>query len=311
MKKCAVIVNPTSGKGVALKKIKQIRSVLDEYNYKYQMYITEYVGHAKEIVTNLEKVDLVISIGGDGTFNEVMQGNFQREDHLLLTHIPFGTANDVGAMYGYTKNIIKNLRMALDGKVKRIDICTINGVPFTYCAAFGKLTNVSYETPKKLKKRFGYLAYLITGLREINNKTKLYNITYTIDNETVIDKYSFFLISNANRIAGINNFYDNIYLDDDQFEVLFCNLTKKKDMIKAILHLSKNDITKAPGFYFHKTNNLKIEFDALPTKGWSIDGEELKDKSLTYEIKIVHNVKVLLPEKRLDKLFLEKEHDRT
>ena len=307
MKKCVVIVNPTSGKGAALKKINKIKAVIEEYNYKYQMFITDYVGHAKEIVANLDKVDLVISIGGDGTFNEVMQGNFQRKNKLLLTHIPFGTANDVGAMYGYTKNIIRNLKMALEGKVKKIDICTINGIPFTYCAAFGKLTNVSYETPKKLKRKFGYLAYLIVGLKEINNKTKLYNIKYTIDDETIIDKYSFLLISNANRIAGINNFYDNIYLDDNQFEVLFCNLTKKKDMVKTILHLSKKDITKVPGFKFYKTNNLKIEFDALPTKGWSIDGEELQDKSLTYEIKIVHNIKLLLPEKRLDKLFLEKE----
>ena len=309
MKKCAVIVNPTSGKGVALKKIKQIRMVLDEYEYKYQMYITEYVGHAKEIVMNLEKVDLVISIGGDGTFNEVMQGNFLRKSRLLLTHIPFGTANDVGAMYGYGKNIIKNLRMALEGEVKKIDICTINDVPFTYVAAFGKLTNVSYETPKKLKRRFGYLAYLITGLKEINNKTKLYNIKYKVNGETLINKYSFLLISNANRIAGINNFYDDIYLDDNQFEVLFCNLTKKKDMIKAILHLSKNDITKAPGFSFYKTNKLTIEFDDIPSKGWSIDGEELKDKNLKYEIKIIRNVKVLLPTKRLEKLFLEKVND--
>ena len=307
MKKCAVIVNPTSGKGVALKKIKQIRMVLDEYDYKYQMYITEYVGHAKEIVMNLEKVDLVISIGGDGTFNEVMQGNFLRKNRLLLSHIPFGTANDVGAMYGYGKNIIKNLRMALDGEIKKIDICTINDVPFTYVAAFGKLTNVSYETPKKLKRRFGYLAYLITGLKEINNKTKLYNIKYEVNGKTFINKYSFLLISNANRIAGINNFYDNIYLDDNQFEVLFCNLTKKKDMIKTILHLSKKDITKAPGFSFYKTNKLTVEFDDVPNKGWSIDGEELKDKNLKYEIKIVRNVKILLPIKRLENLFLEKD----
>lgn len=311
MKKCAVIINPTSGKGVALKKIKQIRAVLDEYDYTYHMYITEYVGHAKEIVTNLEKVDLVISIGGDGTFNEVMQGNFLRKRKLLLTHIPFGTANDVGAMYGYTKSIIKNLRMALEGEVKKIDICTINDIPFTYVAAFGKLTNVSYETPKKLKKRFGYLAYLIMGLREINHKTKLHNIKYTIDKETIIDKYSFVLISNANRIGGINNFYDDIYLDDNRFEVLFCNLTTKKDIIKAILHLAKRDITKVPGFNFYKTNKLTIEFDTLPNKGWSVDGEELLDKNLKYEIKIVRNIKVLLPAKRLEQLFLEKENDRT
>ena len=309
MKKCVVIVNPMSGKGAALKKVKKIRSVIEEYNYKYQMYITDYVGHAKEIVANLDKVDLVISIGGDGTFNEVMQGNFLRENRLLLAHIPLGTANDVGAMYGYGKNVIKNLRMALEGEVRKIDICTINDVPFTYVAAFGNFTAVSYDTPRKLKRRFGYLAYLLTGLKEINHKTKLYNIKYTVDGKTSVDKYSFIIISNANRIAGINNFYKDIYLDDNRFEVLFCNLTSKRSIISTILHLSKKDITKSPGFNFYKTDKLTIEFENVPTKGWSVDGEELQDKNLKYEIKIIRDVKILLPTKRLEKLFMEKEND--
>lgn len=304
MKKCAVIINPTSGKGAALKKIKQIRTVLDEYNYTYEMFITEYEGHAKEIMINLNKVDLVISFGGDGTFNEVMQGNFLRKSKLLLAHIPFGTANDVGAMYGYKKDVIKNLRMVLDGVVKKIDICTINDIPFTYCAAFGKLTNVSYETPKKLKKKFGYLAYLISALKEINQRTKLYDIKYTIGKDVYYDKASFILISNANRIAGINNFYENIYLDDNKFEVLFCNLTSKKEIVKAILKLPKNDISKIPGFKFYKLSKLEIELNQKPLKNWSIDGEKLNDDSIKYNIKIVRNVKVLIPDKNINNLFI-------
>ena len=191
-------------------------------------------------------------------------------------------------------------------EVKKIDICTINGVPFTYVAAFGNFITVSYDTPRKLKRRFGYLAYLITGLKEINNKIKLYNIKYTVDKKSNIDKYSFIIISNANRIAGINNFYKDIYLDDNKFEVLFCNLTSKRSIISTILHLSKKDITKSPGFKFYKTDKLTVEFEDIPKKGWSVDGEELQDKKLKYKIEIVRNVKVLLPTKKLDKLFLEK-----
>jgi len=307
MKKCIVIINPTSGRGKALGKIKEIRETLSEYEYTYELCFTEYAGHAKEIVKNLKKTDLIISIGGDGTFNEVMQGNFLRNKKILLTHIPFGTANDIGAMYGYTKDLIKNLKLALNGIIKKIDICTINGVPFTYCAAFGKLTNVSYETPKNMKKKFGYLAYLIEGLKEIQGKTELYNIKYKIKKEINIDKYSFILISNANRIAGINNFYENVLLDDNKFEVLFCNLTNKGSIIKTIYHLTKTDISKVPGFKFYKTNKIEIEFDNIPNKGWSIDGEEYLEKTLKYKIEIIRNVKIMLPCKNIDNLFLKKE----
>ena len=52
-------------------------------------------------------IDLVISVGGDGTFSEVMNGNLEREKQLVLAHLPVGTTNDIGHMYGFSfTNII-------------------------------------------------------------------------------------------------------------------------------------------------------------------------------------------------------------
>ena len=161
MKKCVVIYNPNSGKAVKHDFTEEFTNILKEYNYDVNFIKTEYKGQAKEIVTNLEIVDLVISIGGDGTFNESMTGNLRRKERLVLAHIPMGTANDIGAMFGYEKNIFKNLKLLLNGVVKDIDICTINNQPFVYVAGFGKFVNISYETPRHLKKKYGYLAYLI------------------------------------------------------------------------------------------------------------------------------------------------------
>ena len=107
MKKCVVIYNPNSGKAVKHDFTEEFTNILKEYNYDVNFIKTEYKGQAKEIVTNLEIVDLVISIGGDGTFNESMTGNLRRKERLVLAHIPMGTANDIGAMFGYEKNIFK------------------------------------------------------------------------------------------------------------------------------------------------------------------------------------------------------------
>ena len=307
MKKCVLIINPTSGRNKKITNIELLNKTLNEYDYDLEIKYTEYKGHATEIVKNLENTDLVISIGGDGTFNEVMIGNFERKNRLLLAHLPYGTANDIGAMYGYKKDLIKNLKLLMEGSVKDIDICTINGTPFTYCAAFGKLTNVSYDTPKSMKKKYGYLAYLIYGLKEIKGKTNLYSIKYTIDNEEHQGNYSFILISNANRIAGINNFYENVLLDDNKFEVLLCNLTTKKEIINAIYHLTKSDITKVKGFEFYKVSDFKILFDEIPITNWCIDGEKYDCLSDEYKIDIVRNVKLLLPKKNIKKLFKNKE----
>jgi len=304
MKKCVVIYNPNSGKGINEKTLFKIEKILNEFGYVGEIYKSEYKGHTTNIVENLTQTDLVISIGGDGTFNETMTGNFKRKRKLLIAHIPVGTANDIGAMYGYGKNITRNLRLLLNGTVKNIDICTINDQPFTYSAGFGKFVNISYDTPRELKRKYGYFAYLIEALKDFNGPTKLYDITYKIDDKIINGKYSFMLISNANRIAGIENFYKDIKLDDNTFEVLMCDSTARKDIAKGLYFLKTSDITKAPGFSFYKTNKLTITINSDKEIPWSLDGEKFTSETNTYEIKIVRNVKVLLPLKNIKKLFI-------
>ena len=307
MKKCVVIYNPHSGKKTKKDFQNEFIKILEENDYQSEVIYSKYRGHIIEIVSSLDDdVDLVISLGGDGTFNEVMTGNFMRKDRIVLCHLPSGTTNDVGAMWGYGKNMLNNLKLALNGKVKRIDICTINDKPFVYSAGFGKFMNIPYETPRELKKRIGHLAYIREGARDFFRKVKLYDITYEVDNEKYRGLFSFALITNANRVAGINNFYKDIKLDDNKFEVLLCNITKLKDIVKTLYFFALYDASKIPGFYFYQTDNIKIKFNSPLKKPLCIDGESFDDMSGSYNIKIDHNVYVLMPKKNINSLFVEK-----
>ena len=306
MKKCLVVYNPNSGKYNKEVTLPKIEKILNEYDYDVITEKTKYKGDATSIVANIDKCDLVVSIGGDGTFNEVMTGNFMRKDRIVLCHLPSGTTNDVGAMWGYGKNILNNLKLALNGNVKRIDICTINDKPFVYSAGFGKFMNIPYETPRELKKRIGHLAYIREGARDFFRKVKLYDITYEVDNEKYRGLFSFALITNANRVAGINNFYKDIKLDDNKFEVLLCNITKLKDIVKTLYFFALYDASKIPGFYFYQTDNIKIKFNSPLKKPLCIDGESFDDMSGSYNIKIDHDVYVLMPKKNINSLFVEK-----
>ena len=306
MKKCVVIYNPNSGKIPREKILPQFERILKKYDYECEMILTKRKHHATEIVENLEEsIDLVISVGGDGTFNESMNGNLKRKKRLVLAHIPTGTTNDIGTMFGYGKSMLNNLKLTLEGKVQKIDICIINNKPFIYSAGFGKFMNIPYETPRELKKKIGHLAYLTEGAKSFTSKTKLYDITYEVDGEKTRGLYSFFIITSANRIAGINNFYKDVKLNDDKFEVLMCNMTTKTDIVKSLYFLTMYDATKVPGFYFLKTNNLKIKFNTPLDKAWCIDGEELTPIEDEYEIKIQKNVEILMPTKNVDKLFIK------
>ncbi len=303
MKKCVIIYNPNSGKKIKKDFLATFIDMLLEKDYIPEVIFSKYKGHITKIVEELENVDLVISVGGDGTFNESMTGNLKRANRLLLAHIPLGTTNDVGVMFGYGKDPIANLKMLLDGVEKNIDICTINKKPFVYVAGFGKFMNVPYETSRNLKKKYGHIAYLMEGAKELNHTTKLYDITYEVDGEEYSGLYSFGIMSNATRVAGIKDFVKDVKLDDSKFEVLLCNITKKKDIVRSLYYLTTKDITKVPGFYFHKVNKMKIKFNDNYKMNWCIDGEKLDDNSGEYVIEVVKNIKLLIPTKNVKSLF--------
>lgn len=304
MKNCVLICNLESGKGIKKQELLNVKEVIKKHDYKITQYITSKEKEAIDIIKKLnDDVDLVLSIGGDGTFNEIVTGNLKRKKKLLISHIPVGTTNDIGSMLGMGKNNIKNVENILNGSVKQVDIGLINKQPFVYVAGFGKFINVPYATDRKFKKNFGYFAYLINGAKEFFQKTKLYDLEYIIDGKKYRGLYSLILVSNANRIAGFNNIYKEVKLDDDKLEIMFCNLTRRKDLARTIILLLSNDITNIPGIYCYKANDITIKFKEKIKRNWTIDGEKFKDISKTYHISIDNTMNMLLPNKNLKNLF--------
>ena len=306
MRTCVVIYNPNSGNTIKKRNIKTYKSIIENHGYSVTFIGTEYKGHAKEIVSHIGYVDLVISMGGDGTFNEIVHGNLCRKKRLVLAHIPIGTTNDVGVMFGYGKEKKKNIDLCLKGEIKGMDIPLINGRPFVYVAGFGKFMNIPYDTPRDLKKKYGHLAYMFGGLKDFFSHTKNQLVEYEVNGKKIKGLYSFMLISSATRIAGLNNFYKDVKLDDDSFEVLLCTYTRKIDILRAMAMLIVTDAEHVDGFESYRTNHLKIKFDKYPRNAWCVDGEKLEIRTKTYDIRNEKDIKILIPKTNLNKLFINK-----
>ena len=145
----------------------------------------------------------------------------------------------------------------------------------------------------------------MNGLKEFLQTTKLYELEYTVNGTTYHGYYSLILISNANRIAGFNNVYKEVKLDDDKFEVMFCNITRRKDLVKTLILLIKTGITNVPGIYCHTCNEIEINFKERIKNNWTIDGEKLKEEKKKYKFTINKDFKMLLPKKNIPKLFIK------
>lgn len=299
--KCLIIYNPFSGMGINQNLIDQYTKILESKNFSVDWGITKYSNHATKIVSKAEEYDVVFSIGGDGTLNEVVRGNYYRKNKLILCPLPNGTCNDVASMLGYGKNPVDNINLALNGEIHNIDIGTINDNPFIYVAGMGKFMNIPYETKKEIKKKLGYFAYLKEGIPELFNRIKNYSAEIVVDGITMIDKYSLIMISNSNHIAGINKFYKDVCLDDGEMELLLCKSDNKINFFKNFLKFFSNKNTNE--IMSFKAHDIFIKLLDDIDKNWCIDGEKLDDVSDEYHIKVDSKMKILTPKLKDKNLF--------
>lgn len=301
MKKCLIIYNPVSGKGINSKILDEYYKMLLENDYKADFIKTEYSSHASEIVKNSENYDIVFSIGGDGTLNEVIKGNYERKNKLTICPLPSGTCNDVATMFGYSKNPINNLKMAINGDINNIDIGTINNRPFVYVVGMGKFMNIPYETSSVEKRKNGYIAYIKEATNEIFNLVKEYKAEINVDGLKLDGNYSLIMVSNSNHIAGINNFYKDIFLNDGKMELLLCKASNQQDFISNFLKFFSG--YKAEQIIYLKAKEISIKLLEKPLKEWCIDGEKYNYNGNQYNIKIEDKMKFLIPKTKVRKLL--------
>jgi len=304
LKKAKIIMNPKSGKK---KKVnyQSLYDTLRKHGYDGEILFTQEEKDAIRIVRELDDdVDVVISCGGDGTLNEVITGDMQREKPLPLANLPLGTTNDVGNMYGLNKNLLENLNLLLDGVKKNIDVCYINDTPFIYVACLGDFVDVSYSTPRDLKEKYGKLGYLMYGAEKFfTHNLHSYNVRYKIDGIEYDDNFSFFFITNSSRVAGFNDIYYDIKLDDGKFEVALAKAKNKAELFRLFAMLGTRDIKDIPEVTYYRTDSIEIEFLDKPKTSWSIDGEEYKSDSNKFTIKVVKGPKMFLPKHNAKILF--------
>lgn len=302
-KTCLIIYNPRSGKGKVKEKIEVYKKILEENNYEIDIVATKGMGFATEAVVTAEYHDIVFSVGGDGTLNEVVRGNMMRSKKLTICPLPSGTCNDVATMLGYGTDPVKNMELALSGEIRNMDICTINDTPFVYVVGMGKFMNIPYETKSSDKRRAGYLAYLKDGIKEALDKLRRYKAEIEIDGEKIDGYYSLIMVSNSDHVAGVDKFHKNVCLNDGEMEVLLCQARTKGQFIKNFLQLflgrPTNEIKSL------KAKDIKIKLIDKPSKKWCIDGEKYEYNGDTFHIKANKKMNILVPSHNVKKLFKE------
>ena len=289
MEKILLIVNPVSGKMKAKNTLLDVIKVLQSKQDTYvSVQVTKERGHATKLAKEAKKngFDTVICFGGDGTLNETICGLTDKKNRLPLGYIPAGSTNDFASSMKIPNTPVKAAEKILNGTPNPIDIGLFNNERyFTYVAAFGIFTAVSYNVSQGMKNVFGHMAYVLSSVKEIGN-IRSYHVKIETEDRIVEDDYIFGAIANSTSVAGIVKLKEELVdFSDGLFEI---GLIKKPksilDLNRIITALSTSNFNNG-SIDFYKASKLIITSEE--GLDWTLDGEHAVGGE-SVEIKILN-----------------------
>lgn len=274
-KKALLVVNPSSGKSQKEAEYWQIADRLFHSGYDVEVHITAQQGDAKaRVAARGESQDVLLSFGGDGTYNETVSAVVEKGIRTPIYHLPHGTANDIARTLDLPRHGAESLPLLNSGQLRTCDAGIISGGScFAYVAAFGSLAALSYDTPRALKRRHGYFAYLIEACKHVNTLEK-YAAVVQCDTLEHRGNFLFGCVSNATSVGKIIRLpRDQVHLDDGKMEVLLVRYPETPaDLAGLVMNLMLGRFD-SKHFVLDRTARCEISLDEEAP--WTLDGEEL------------------------------------
>lgn len=292
MKKLLFLYNPFAG----TQKINSYMPEIVDY-YIEKGYITTFC-HAKKVVElgdAIDEYDHLVVAGGDGTLNMLVNYLKSRQYMKEIGYIPLGSTNDFANSLGISSDIKVALEQTVGSEVCNVDLGQFDSAFFNYVAAFGVFTNVTYETPQKIKNVLGYAAYVLECAKNLN-EIKSYKLKFDINTaregeaeeiRTIEGEFLLGLVTNSLVVGGMKHFLpQTAKLDDGLFEVILVKKAGIKDINSTIMALANGNVLDSDAIMYATASSVKVESET--DVDWNLDGEFGGTKR-NIEIKNVRN----------------------
>ncbi len=270
-----IIYNPKAGKGLFSSRLPEVIDMFAKAGYKVEVYPTQAPGDAVKYVQTLEDEYLMlVPAGGDGTLDEIFTGLIRSDRKIPIGYIPVGSTNDYASSLGLSSNIIEAVGEIIAGRPHGVDVGIMNDEHvFVYVAAFGALTEVSYQTNQDMKNALGHVAYILEGARRLGD-LKSYTMRVNVEDRVFQQDYIYGMITNSISVGGMKNLtgrQSEIMLDDGVFEVTLIHTPRNVLELQEIIGclLSNNRDTDLIDYFV--TDHIQLtSVNEIP---WTTDGE--------------------------------------
>jgi len=209
-----LLVNPHARQGEAARS--QVIQQLQQQGFELVEESGEDPQRFPDLIRHYhQEINLVIIGGGDGSVNAAVPGLL--DTNLPLGILPLGTANNLARTLKIPPSVSETCHIIAEGQVQRIDLGWVNGHYFLNIASLGLSAEINQRVTKHLKRRWGVLAYMATGLQVIW-QVRPFGVEIQWNNQSIQVKTLQITVANGRYYGSGLVIADDATIDDERLD---------------------------------------------------------------------------------------------
>ena len=275
-----LIVNPASRRGRRV--LSRAERAFVDAGVKCDVVLTEAPGHAAVLAhTHAHNYPAVFTLGGDGTVMEVVGALAHKGPPVGI--LAGGTANVVARTLGIPLNPARAVPLLLGGDEATLDLGRLgDGRRFAIGVGVGLDATMIAQAPARLKKRLGFMAYVIGGYKAVLENRR-FKLRLTVDGETFELTASAVLVANFGAVLNdLVTFGDGIAHDDGLLDACVFSPRNLGDAVRILWRMVRRDFGPDPCLFYKSGRDFRIE--TVPPMPSQADGELLGKTPLTVSV---------------------------
>jgi YegS/Rv2252/BmrU family lipid kinase len=254
----ALLVNPASAGGKALKALPVVHETLDRLGAPHRTVTTRSTEHAaEEAASAAAQGETVAALSGDGLLRPL--AGALKGTPAALAVIPCGRGNDLARVLGIPTDPAEAAQLAVDGPEKLLDVADVDGIPFVGIASFG-FDSEANRVANEAKLVRGNAVYLYAALRALA-AWKPAAFSVTVDGERHdVSGYSV-AVGNSKAYGGGMFVLPEAELDDGKLDVLISKDASKIAFLRGVFQTFKAAHVDSPNAQFLRGATIEVSSD--------------------------------------------------
>lgn len=220
-KRALLLINPKARRGS-----ESLDPLLDEFRRGGLQVTVETFDALPELARDVVRLrhdhDLAIICGGDGSVSAAAVAVM--ESGLPMGIIPLGTANDLARTLEIPLELDDAARVILAGKLRAIDVGTVNGHAFFNVASIGLSSDLAQKLDTNLKRRWGKLSYAVAAMKVLSSASHFRARILEKDFSYTVETYQI-AVGNGVHYGGGNVVEESAEIDDGHLDLYSLEMT--------------------------------------------------------------------------------------